>query len=37
MNDPELTVGIANPPQIDGIEILELLGKGGMSIVYKGR
>lgn len=38
VNNPEASTDIASlPPQIESIEIIELLGKGGMSLVYKGR
>ena len=34
-NDP--THDLFGAPEIDSIEIIELLGKGGMSLVYKAR
>ena len=37
MNDKELTDELAAAPEIESIEIIELLGKGGMSLVYKAR
>lgn len=37
MNKPEPAGSLFSAPQIDGIEIIELLGKGGMAFVYKAR
>ena len=37
MNDRESPNNIAAAPEIESIEIIELLGQGGMSLVYKAR
>jgi hypothetical protein len=37
VNDEQLSGGEAAAPQIENIKIIELLGKGGMSLVFKAR
>jgi serine/threonine protein kinase len=37
VNEEKLSAGESAAPQIENIEIVELLGKGGMSVVFKAR
>ncbi len=37
MDDPEQKNKLSGAPEIEGIEVIELLGRGGMSCVYKAR